>query len=193
MAFVSSSNNNNSSTNRAVSTAQAVNTANGVFAANTQVNAANIDKLSDAVIYGFKMANGYVDYEGSEKGFFKEYGIRKPYINANEVQLALISPKWSATTTTRRDILLKSVELQEIKTTRTRKSPEGVLSANNANSTSPTKGNISCLQHLTLPFYHGLDEFVNKPVVENRKSDEEVSKVVRKSDDSPIIKDWVSD
>ncbi|GKA45141.1 hypothetical protein Tco_0737937, partial [Tanacetum coccineum] len=39
----------------------------------------------------------------------------------------------------------------------------------------------------------GLDEFVNKRVVENRKSDEEVSKVVQKSDDSLIIKDWVSD
>ncbi|GJT88679.1 putative ribonuclease H-like domain-containing protein [Tanacetum coccineum] len=33
----------------------------------------------------------------------------------------------------------------------------------------------------------------NKPVVENRKSDEEVSKVVRKSNDSPIIEDWVLD
>ncbi|GJT26709.1 ribonuclease H-like domain-containing protein [Tanacetum coccineum] len=41
--------------------------------------------------------------------------------------------------------------------------------------------------------FTGLDEFVNKPVIENRKSDEEVSKVVRKSDDSLIIKDWVSD
>ncbi|GJU73220.1 putative ribonuclease H-like domain-containing protein [Tanacetum coccineum] len=41
--------------------------------------------------------------------------------------------------------------------------------------------------------FTGLDEFVNKPVFENRKSDEEVSKVVRKSDDSPIIEDWVSD
>ncbi|GKB34844.1 ribonuclease H-like domain-containing protein [Tanacetum coccineum] len=41
--------------------------------------------------------------------------------------------------------------------------------------------------------FTGLDEFVNKPEVENRKSDEEVSKVVRKSDDSLIIKDWVSD
>ncbi|GJU39191.1 putative ribonuclease H-like domain-containing protein [Tanacetum coccineum] len=41
--------------------------------------------------------------------------------------------------------------------------------------------------------FTGLDEFVNKPVVENRKSDKEVSKVDRKSDDSPIIKDWVSD
>ncbi|GJZ32479.1 putative ribonuclease H-like domain-containing protein [Tanacetum coccineum] len=41
--------------------------------------------------------------------------------------------------------------------------------------------------------FTGLDEFVNKPVVENRKSDEEVSKVVRKSDDSSIIEDWVLD
>ncbi|GJX42062.1 ribonuclease H-like domain-containing protein [Tanacetum coccineum] len=37
------------------------------------------------------------------------------------------------------------------------------------------------------------NEFDNKPVVENRKSDKEVSKVVRKSDASLIIKDWVSD
>ncbi|GKF59523.1 hypothetical protein Tco_0176309, partial [Tanacetum coccineum] len=41
--------------------------------------------------------------------------------------------------------------------------------------------------------FTSLDEFVNKPVVENRKSDEEVSKVVGKSDDSLIIEDWVSD
>ncbi|GJR77701.1 ribonuclease H-like domain-containing protein [Tanacetum coccineum] len=40
--------------------------------------------------------------------------------------------------------------------------------------------------------FTGLDEFVNKPAVEKKKSDEEVSKVVRKSDDSSIIKDWVS-
>ncbi|GJU61932.1 putative ribonuclease H-like domain-containing protein [Tanacetum coccineum] len=39
----------------------------------------------------------------------------------------------------------------------------------------------------------GLDEFVNKPVVENKKSDKEVSKLVRKFDDSLIIEDWVSD
>ncbi|GJR67604.1 ribonuclease H-like domain-containing protein [Tanacetum coccineum] len=41
--------------------------------------------------------------------------------------------------------------------------------------------------------FTGLDKFLNKPVVENRKSDKEVSKLVRKSDDSPIIEDWVSD
>ncbi|GJX16250.1 hypothetical protein Tco_0217082 [Tanacetum coccineum] len=61
MAFVSSSNNNNSSTNGAVSTAQAVNTANGVSAANTQVNASNIDNLSDAVICDKKL-----NYLGNE-------------------------------------------------------------------------------------------------------------------------------
>ncbi|GJV70166.1 putative ribonuclease H-like domain-containing protein [Tanacetum coccineum] len=41
--------------------------------------------------------------------------------------------------------------------------------------------------------FTGLDEFVNKPVVENRNSDEEVSKVVRKFNDSLIIEDWVLD
>ncbi|GJY35172.1 ribonuclease H-like domain-containing protein [Tanacetum coccineum] len=41
--------------------------------------------------------------------------------------------------------------------------------------------------------FTSLDEFVNKPVVENKKSDEEVSKVVRKNDDAPIIEEWVSD
>ncbi|GKB26538.1 reverse transcriptase domain-containing protein [Tanacetum coccineum] len=50
MAFVSSSNNNTSSTN------EAVNTAHGVSTASTQVNAANstnIDNLSDAIICAF--------------------------------------------------------------------------------------------------------------------------------------------
>ncbi|GKC49034.1 ribonuclease H-like domain-containing protein, partial [Tanacetum coccineum] len=50
MAFVSSSNNNSSSTN------QAVNTAHGVSTASTQVNVAhstNIDNLSDVVICAF--------------------------------------------------------------------------------------------------------------------------------------------
>ncbi|GJU21908.1 hypothetical protein Tco_1155250 [Tanacetum coccineum] len=41
------------SINGAVSTAQAVNTANRVSAANTQVNAFNIENLSDAVICAF--------------------------------------------------------------------------------------------------------------------------------------------
>ncbi|GJZ10922.1 hypothetical protein Tco_0545681 [Tanacetum coccineum] len=42
--------------------------------------------------------------------------------------------------------------------------------------------------------FTGLDEFVNKLVVENKKSDEEVYEIVKKNDDAPlIIEDWVSD
>nr|GEW55736.1 hypothetical protein [Tanacetum cinerariifolium] len=43
--------------------------------------------------------------------------------------------------------------------------------------------------------FTSLDEFVNKPVVENckAKSSEEESKVVRKNDDALIIKEWMSD
>nr|GEY31368.1 retrovirus-related Pol polyprotein from transposon 17.6 [Tanacetum cinerariifolium] len=40
--------------------------------------------------------------------------------------------------------------------------------------------------------YTGLDEFVVKPIVENKSSEEE-TKVVRKNTDALIIKDWVSD
>nr|GFD10120.1 hypothetical protein [Tanacetum cinerariifolium] len=85
MDFVSSSNNNTSSTNGAVNTAHELSTPS------TQVNVAystNIDNLSDVVIYAFfssqpnssqlvyedlkqihpnnmeEMANGHVDYEG---------------------------------------------------------------------------------------------------------------------------------
>ncbi|GKA42939.1 hypothetical protein Tco_0735599, partial [Tanacetum coccineum] len=56
MAFVSSSNNNTSSTNGAINTAQAVNTAYGVSIARTQVNDAyskNINNLSDVVMCAF--------------------------------------------------------------------------------------------------------------------------------------------
>nr|GEX43400.1 ribonuclease H-like domain-containing protein [Tanacetum cinerariifolium] len=43
--------------------------------------------------------------------------------------------------------------------------------------------------------FTGLDEFVNKPVVENHKakSSEEEPKIVRKNDDALIIEEWVSD
>ncbi|GJZ00055.1 retrovirus-related pol polyprotein from transposon TNT 1-94 [Tanacetum coccineum] len=41
--------------------------------------------------------------------------------------------------------------------------------------------------------FTGLDKFVNKPVIENKKSDEEVSKIVRKNNDASIIEEWVSD
>ncbi|GKE25436.1 hypothetical protein Tco_1440820, partial [Tanacetum coccineum] len=42
-------------------------------------------------------------------------------------------------------------------------------------------------------YFTSLDEFVNKPAVENNKSDEEVSKEVKKNDDAPIIEEWMLD
>ncbi|GJY31193.1 hypothetical protein Tco_0414688 [Tanacetum coccineum] len=43
--------------------------------------------------------------------------------------------------------------------------------------------------------FTGLDEFVNEPIVKNYKamSSGEEPKVIRKNDDAPIIKEWVSD
>ncbi|GKA57844.1 putative ribonuclease H-like domain-containing protein, partial [Tanacetum coccineum] len=41
--------------------------------------------------------------------------------------------------------------------------------------------------------FTGLDEFVNKLVVENIMTSEEEPKVVRKNDDAPIIEEWMSD
>ncbi|GJU41391.1 hypothetical protein Tco_1194348 [Tanacetum coccineum] len=43
--------------------------------------------------------------------------------------------------------------------------------------------------------FNNLDEFVNKPIVENCKamSSKEEPKIVRKNDDAPIIEEWVSD
>ncbi|GKC85281.1 hypothetical protein Tco_1140998 [Tanacetum coccineum] len=126
MAFVSSSNNNTSNTN------EAVNTAHGVSTASTQVNAANstnIDNLSDVVIYAF-----FASQPNSPQLVHKDLQQIHPY-DMEEMdlrwQMAMLtmrvrSPKWSATTATIGYILLGSAELQEIKTTRTRKAQEGV-------------------------------------------------------------------
>ncbi|GJZ57668.1 hypothetical protein Tco_0613162 [Tanacetum coccineum] len=223
MAFVSSSNNNTSSSN------EAVNAAHGVTTASTQVNTAystNIDNLSDVLFVhsllvnqivlnlhmrtcnksilmkeedGFEMANAHVDYEGKKS-------------------------KVDAYNATRGDILLGSAELQEIKTTRTRKAQEGVPV-----ETSTSTALVSCdglggydwsdqaeegpnyalmdyspsilkLQRNFMPptpdlSFTILDEFVNEPVVENNKavSSEEEPKIVRKNDDALIIEEWVSD
>ncbi|GJX03570.1 hypothetical protein Tco_0189486 [Tanacetum coccineum] len=76
MAFVSS--NNTSSTNEAVNTAYEVSTAS------TQVNAANstnINNLSDAVIYGFEMANGMLTMRARR---FLKNTRRKLTVNGNE-------------------------------------------------------------------------------------------------------------
>nr|GEW56004.1 hypothetical protein [Tanacetum cinerariifolium] len=118
----------------------------------------------------------------------------------------------SATTATRGDILLGSAELREIKTTSIKKAQKGVEEEPNyalmAFSSSSSDSEISndstcsksCLETVKLRnfmpptpdlSFTSLDEFVNKPVVENckAKSSEEEPKVVRKNDDAPIIEE----
>ncbi|GJU07156.1 hypothetical protein Tco_1123586 [Tanacetum coccineum] len=269
MAFVSSSNNNNSSTNRAVSTAQAVNTANGVSVVNTQVNASNIDNLSDVVICAFLSSqpnNPQLAHKDLQQ-------IHPDDLEEMDLRWQMAIPKWSATTATRRDILLKSRALRnqdyknnesirrtmlvETSTSTALVSCDGLggydlsdqaeegtnyalIAYSSSSSDSELKKKLEIAQkekdgiqfnvdkfenaskslnkllksqivdnckkglgyNAVLPPYTGnfmpptpdlsftsLDEFVNKPIIENRKSDEEVSKVVRKFDDSPIIKD----
>nr|GEV73812.1 hypothetical protein [Tanacetum cinerariifolium] len=151
--------------------------------------------------------------------------------------LALICPKWSATTATRWDTLRESVELQEINTTSTRRSvpvetptftalvscdglgrydwsdqaedegPNYALMAFTSLNSDSKKGlgyenyNAVLAPHTGnfMPpkpslSYTGLDEFANNPVGENSnaKYSKEETKVVRKNDNAPIIKKYVS-
>ncbi|GJY63225.1 hypothetical protein Tco_0464685 [Tanacetum coccineum] len=80
-----------------------------------------------------------------------------------------------------------------------------LMAYSSSTSNSKVSNNSNCCNAIPPPYtgnfmpptpdlsFTGLDEFVNKPIVENRKFDEEVSRVVKKSNDSPIIEDWVSD
>ncbi|GKC97134.1 hypothetical protein Tco_1167409 [Tanacetum coccineum] len=92
-----------------------------VSTASTQVNTANsknIDNLSDVVICAF-----FTSQPNSPQLVHEDLQQIHP---DDMEEMDLRCPNWSATTATREDILLRSVELQEIKTTRTRKAQEGV-------------------------------------------------------------------
>ncbi|GKC74592.1 ribonuclease H-like domain-containing protein [Tanacetum coccineum] len=301
MAFVSSSNYNNSSTNGAVSTAQAVNIANGVSAANTQVNASNIDNLSDVVIYdleemdlrwqmamltmrarrflkntGRKLTINGNESVGFDKSKVECYNCHKKGHFAKECRAprnqdyknkestrrtvpvetststALVSCDglggydWSdqaeegpnyalmaysssssdsevsnnsncsksclktiETLKSQYDQLHKDFKKSELMVLAYKSGLESVeeklevYKANESIYSQDIKIVDNCKKGLGYnavpPPYTGnfmpptpdlsftsLDEFVNKPVVENKKSDEEVSKVVGNSDDSPI-------
>ncbi|GKD27335.1 hypothetical protein Tco_1233549 [Tanacetum coccineum] len=90
MAFVSSSNNNTSGTNKAV------NIAHGVSTASTQVNAANftnIDNLSDDVICVFFASqpnSPQLVHEELARGFLKKTG-RKLTVNETSTSTTLVS------------------------------------------------------------------------------------------------------
>nr|GEZ60414.1 hypothetical protein [Tanacetum cinerariifolium] len=153
MDFVFSSNNNTSSTNGAVNTTQTVNTFHGVSTTRTQVNVAyskNIDNLSDTVICSFFASQPnspqLVHYDLEQihpndiekmdlrwqmimltiraKRFFMKTR-RKLTINGNKT-IGFDKSNVECYNYHKRDILLGSAELQEIKTTSTRKAQEGV-------------------------------------------------------------------
>ncbi|GJU87537.1 ribonuclease H-like domain-containing protein [Tanacetum coccineum] len=282
MAFVSTSNNNNSSTNGAVSTAEAVNTTNGVSAANTQVNAASIDNLSDAVISAFLASQPNNPQHAHEdlqqihpddleetdlrwqmamltmkaRRFLKNTG-RKLTINGNESvgfnkskvecynchkkghfarecraprnqdyknkestrRSVPVETSTSTTLVSCDGLGLKSVEeklevykanksiysqyikvlkfeieCKDIAIRELRKKLEIAQKEKDRIQFNVDKFKNSSKRLNKLIESQIVDnyEFVNKPVIENKKSDEEVSKVVRKFDDSLIMEDWVS-
>nr|GEY80535.1 hypothetical protein [Tanacetum cinerariifolium] len=214
MAFVSSLNNNTRSTKGALNTTQAVNTAHGVSTASTQVNVAysiNIDNLSDAVICAF-FASQPNSLQLVHEDLIQEGSLLLMAMRL----LVLISLKWSATTATRGDMLLRSAELQEIKTTRIRKAQEEWEGPNYAlmaflslsSDLEVSNDSIcskSCLETIELlksqndQLLKDLKKYelmvIDESVVENCKamSSEEEPKIVRKYDDAPRIKEWVSD
>ncbi|GJW89001.1 hypothetical protein Tco_0164341 [Tanacetum coccineum] len=163
MAFVSFSNNNTSSTN------EAINTAHGVSTASTQVNAANftnIDNLSDTVIYDMEeMVNGHVDYEGMKSDQAEE--------GPNYALMAFSSSN-SDSEVSNDSICSKSCL----------KTIESLKSQNDQLLKDLKKSELMVLGYKTVPppytgnfmpptpdlSFTGLDEFVNKPVVENCKA-----------------------
>nr|GEW84227.1 retrovirus-related Pol polyprotein from transposon TNT 1-94 [Tanacetum cinerariifolium] len=208
MDFVSSSNNNISSINNA----QAVNTANRVSTAITQVNAAfstNIDNLSDAIICALfnSQPNSpqlvHEDLEQIHPYDMEEMNLRWKCralrIQDNKhkkssrrsvpvetpISKALMSCDEVSNDSTCSKSCLETVKLfksQNEQLLKDLKKSELMVLGN----FMPPTPNLS---------FTGLDEFVNKPVVENckAKSSKEEPKVVRKNDDALIIEEWVLD
>ncbi|GJZ05797.1 hypothetical protein Tco_0539590 [Tanacetum coccineum] len=239
MAFVSSSNNNTSSTN------EAVNTAHGVSTASTQVNVANstnIDNLSDAVICAFFASQPnspqlvHEDLQQIHPDDMEEMDLRWQMamltMRASSVKLRTQDNKNNGisqegvchveTSSSQLWLFPQIVmALMDRLECRQEEGPNYALMAYSSSSSdsrelkkktwknSKEKDSIPFNKGLGYEKYNavpppytrnfmpptpdlsftGLDEFVNKLVVENKKSDEEVSKVVRKSDDSLIIED----
>ncbi|GJY23571.1 putative ribonuclease H-like domain-containing protein [Tanacetum coccineum] len=166
MAFVSSSNNNTSSSNKAV------NAAHGVTIASTQVNIAystNIDNLSDVVICLESVEEKLEFYKKNESVYVE---------NINGL-------KW--------DIQVGEITIRELRKKLDKIQKEKDSIQFNVDKFENASKSLNNLMECQIVDNCKKDEFGNKPVVESRKSDKEVSKVVRKSDDSLIIKDWVSD
>ncbi|GKA57473.1 hypothetical protein Tco_0756661 [Tanacetum coccineum] len=203
MAFVSSLNNSTSISN------VAVNAAHGVTTASTQVNTAysiNIDNLSDAVICSFFTSQpnspqlAHEDLAPRNQDNKNKESSRRSVPVETSTSTALVScdglgkndwsdqaeegPNYALMAYSSLSSDLEPIECQIVDNFK--KS----LGYENYNAVPPpyTGNFLSLTPDLS---FTGLDEFVNKPVVENSKamSSEEEPKVVKKSDDAPIIED----
>ncbi|GJT01484.1 putative ribonuclease H-like domain-containing protein [Tanacetum coccineum] len=185
------------------------NAAHGVITASTQVNTAysiNIDNLIDAIIYSFfaTQTNSFDKskvecYNYHKRGHFARE-CRAP-INQDNKNKESSRRSVPVETSTSTDLVScdgldkfgnasKSLD-KLIKCQIVDNCKKGLGYEKYNVAPPPYTGNFM-LPTPDLSFT-GLDEFVNKPVVENRKSDEEEPKVVKKNDDAPIIEEWVSD
>ncbi|GJU91747.1 ribonuclease H-like domain-containing protein [Tanacetum coccineum] len=193
MAFASSSNNNTSSSNEAVNVAHGVTTAS---------------KLKKRLDLRWQMAMLTMRARRFLNNTQKEafWSVELQEIKQQETRTA---QRWSVACETSTSIAFGEHvwSCAYALSDQAEEGPNYALMANSSSSSDSEVSNdsncfkifsISLLEISRAPptldlSFTGLDEFVNKPVVENRKSDEEVSKVVRKNDDAPIIEEWVSD
>nr|GEY66354.1 ribonuclease H-like domain-containing protein [Tanacetum cinerariifolium] len=219
MAFVSSSNNNTSSTNGAVNTGLAINNAHEVSTASTQVNAAystNIDNLSDVVICAYfpRHPNSpqlvHEDLQQIHPDDMEEMDLRW--------QMAMLTMRVRRfLKNTGRKLTVngnETIGFDKSKSDQAEEEPNYALMAFLSSSSDSEivdnyKKSLGYENYnaVSLPYtenfmpptpdlsFTGLDEFVNESVVENCKamSSEEEPKVVRKYDDALRIKEWVSD
>nr|GFB41336.1 hypothetical protein [Tanacetum cinerariifolium] len=210
MAFMSSSNNNN--TNGAVNTPQAVNTALGVSTSGTQVNSATIDNLSDDVICAFlasqpsrrKLIVNGNDTIGFDKSNVECYNCHKRGNFAKEYR----APR--SQDTKYKESKRRNVPIETHNST-TLVSCDGLVGYEWSDQAKEDYQIVdNCKKGLGYESYNavpppytgnfmppkpnfsyiGLDEFAVKPVVENKSSEEE-TKAIRKNPDAPIVEEWV--
>nr|GEV60556.1 hypothetical protein [Tanacetum cinerariifolium] len=176
MAFVSSSNNNTSSTNGTV------NTAHGVSTPSTQVNATystNIDNLSGAVICSF---------------FASQPNKRKLTVNGNET-IGFDKSSVDCYNSHKRGYFARECRAPRNQDNKNKESLRRSVHVETYASIALVSCDGSFMPPTPDLSFTSLDEFVNKPVVENCKaeSSEKEPKAVRKNDDALIIEEWVLD
>nr|GEV28159.1 ribonuclease H-like domain-containing protein [Tanacetum cinerariifolium] len=189
----------NQNTNRAVNTAQVVNTALGVSTFGTQVNTANIDNLSGVVICAFLAS------QPSSPQL-----VNKDLEQVHPDDLEEMDLKWKmAMLTTRAKRECKALRSQDTKHKESkRRTVPMEIPASTALMVDNCKNRFTYENYNVVPppytgnfmppkpdlTFTGLEEFANKLVVENydAKTSKTKPKDVRKNNDAPIIKEWVS-